>query len=125
MSVDLFCEIYADKEANELQEGLRQLITEKNGVFYAHDNEIVVQKNLSFDSVKRKDFPDGFSHFEQRIEIFPDESKEVSLENQITLVSMILKHLWSQNIPAVAACDYEDQLPENGGYKSRQIPWTT
>jgi hypothetical protein len=44
-------------------------------------------------------------------------------DSHIALVNKILTWLWSQKIPAVAASDYEDQLPNNGGYKSPLIPW--
>ena len=40
-----------------------------------------------------------------------------------TLVERLLPLLWERGIPAVAACDYEDELPEKGGYKSRAVPW--
>jgi len=126
MSDDLACVIYSNINKNILMEKLRQLLSEKDDAsFYAYDNEVEILKNLDFDSVKCQQFPDGFLYFCQRIEIFPDESKRVSLENQIALVSMLLKYLWSQGVPAVAACDYEDQLPNNGGYRSAEIPWVT
>ncbi len=125
MSIDLACVIYADAEEPKLTEIVQQLWPANSFPLYVYNNEIEILKNLDFDVVRRQQFPDGFLHFRLRVEIFPDESKNISLENQLTMISALLNHLWSQNIPAVAACDYEDQLPENGGYKSRQIPWTT
>lgn len=124
-SVDLACIIYADTNKDELVDKLNQLLAKDsdNAVFYAHNNEIEFLKNLDYDPVNSQQFPDGFLHFQQRIEIFPDEHKLVSLENQFKLVSMILEILWSQGVPAVAACDYEDKLPNNGGYNSNNIPW--
>ncbi|AFZ24726.1 hypothetical protein Cylst_2517 [Cylindrospermum stagnale PCC 7417] len=125
MSDDLACMIYADINENELAEKLRRLLSQKNynASFFLDDNEILVIKNLSFDSIQRQQFPDGFLYFQQIIEIFPDETKTVSLENQIALVSRILQYLWSEGVPAVAACDYENKLPNNGGYKNTVIPW--
>jgi len=36
----------------------------------------------------------------------------------------LLTWLWlEQKMPAVAACDYEEQLPFSGGYKSSGLPW--
>lgn len=124
-SVDLACIIYADTNKDELVEKLNQMLTKDSdsSVFYAHNNEIEFLQNLDYDPVNCQQFPDGFLHFQQRIEIFADESKLVSLENQVKLVSTILKILWSQGVPAVAVCDYEDKLPNNGGYKNNNIPW--
>ena len=127
MSVDLACVIYTDSDRDELLAMLGQLLPEKGdgAIFRARDNEIEVVKNLDFDPVARPQFPDGFLHFRQRIEIFPEESKTPSQENQVTLVSLILEHLWARGVPAVAACDYEDKLPHGGGYNSTETPWVT
>jgi hypothetical protein len=35
----------------------------------------------------------------------------------IAIVSQLLHSLWASNMPAVAACDYEDELPRRGGYE--------
>lgn len=125
MTVDLSCIIYTDIDRDELLEKLSQLfpVQGSSGTYCADNNEVEIVRNLDYDPVRRQQFPDGFLNFRQRIEIFPDQSREIPLKNQLALVSMILKHLWSQNVPAVAACDYEEQLPNNGGYKSTEIPW--
>jgi hypothetical protein len=44
-------------------------------------------------------------------------------EEQINAISVMLTALWLQGIAAIAACDYEDELPLKGGYKDRYIPW--
>jgi hypothetical protein len=125
MSDDLACIIYAHIIENELEEKMRYLLSSntKTNNFYIDDNEILITKNLGFDSIKCQQFPDGFLYFKQIIEIFPDDLKTVSLDNQIALVSRILQYLWSEGVPAVASCDYEDKLPNNGGYGSTVIPW--
>lgn len=125
MSIDLACIIYADQDREKLIEDLQHIF--KQDFHYPNfnilQNEVEVLPNLDFDSRKRKQFPDGFLHFQQLVEIFPDESQNQSLDNQIQLVSMILNGLWSRRVPAIAACDYEDHLPNNGGYKSTQVPF--
>ena len=125
MSVDLACVIYADSDRDELLSVLGQLLPEKvyGEIRRGRDNEVEVVRNLDFDPVARRQFPGGFLHFRQLIEIFPEESKTVSLENQVALVSLILEYLWASGIPAVAGCDYEDKLPHGGGYKSTETPW--
>ncbi len=46
-----------------------------------------------------------------------DYSPEDDLEEQVSvdIVTKILKYFWDNNIPAVAACEYSEQLPMNGG----------
>ncbi|MFN5539770.1 MAG: hypothetical protein ACK481_06925 [Candidatus Melainabacteria bacterium] len=124
MSDDLACMIYVDLSENELIDKMLCLLSSstRTNSFYIDNNEILIIKNLSFDSVKRQQFPNGFLYYQQIIEVFPDETKTVSLENQITLISKIIKYLWSEFIAAVAACDYEDKLPNNGGYRIGQMP---
>lgn len=120
MSINLDCVIYADAQSDKLRQLLQQLLSESSSdsSFFECNNSVEILKNLDFDSVKRQEFPDGFPYFQHRIEIFPVETKEIPLANQISLVSMILNRLWSNRIPAVAACDYEDSLPNSGGYTS-------
>lgn len=38
------------------------------------------------------------------------------------LTATVLKLLWGQGYPAVAACDFEDELPWSGGGKSPVMP---
>ncbi|UBF29098.1 hypothetical protein K9N68_15430 [Kovacikia minuta CCNUW1] len=115
MSTDLACIIYADASSDQL----RQLLHKNSNVTISsvQNNSIEVVRNVDSDPVKGQQFPDGFLYFQQRIEIFPIDSEVIVLESQIALVSMILNCLWVSKIPAVAACDYEDSLPNNGGYK--------
>ena len=73
-----------------------------------------VQRSHDRDAARATEFPDGFLYFRHRIEVEAEHRP---------LVARLLRLLWDNGIPAVAACDYEDELPERGGYKSRAIPW--
>lgn len=83
--------------------------------------EIDIMENNDFDENHRKDFPDGFLYFRYFMEFYalPGSASEA----RIALVTTVLQGLWSRGLPAVAACNYEDQLPYKGGYKSHSIPW--
>jgi hypothetical protein len=76
--------------------------------------------NEDYDSVRRSQFPDGFIYFRYRIEVFCEGA---ALTERIALVGRVLEQLWEWGFPAVAACDYEKELPHGGGYKSDTIPW--
>ena len=82
---------------------------------------IEVRLNESFDEEKMKVFPDGFLFFPFCIEI--DILETVSELDAAMEMTKILKYLWGNNYPAIASCDFENMLPENGGYKSENIPW--
>ncbi len=125
MSMDSACVVYADMDRYKLIEALRGILqTDLRGpCFVVSGNEIEVVENLDFDTLKRTRFPDGFLCFRQRIEIFPEGPGDGSPEKQVRLVSALLEGLWLRNVPAVAACDYEDLLPNHGGYKCVNIPF--
>jgi hypothetical protein len=82
--------------------------------------EMDVLKNDEYDSKRRTLFPGGFLYFRYVIDLYmPDET----VSAQAKLVTQLLNYLWDSGFPAVAACAFEAQLPEHGGYKSRRIPW--
>jgi hypothetical protein len=70
------------------------------------------ERNDDYDAAAAREFPSGFLRFRYRIEV---DTRDV--------VERLLPLLWERGYPAVAVCDYEDELPEKGGYKSRAVPW--
>src|SRR5262245_4553276 len=55
----------------------------------------------------------GFLFFDHFVEIYFAPS--VGFDRRVTEVSKVLEYLWGLSRPAVAACDYEDQLPRLAG----------
>ncbi len=80
--------------------------------------QIDVRTNAEFDPGRVKEFPDGFLNFRFMLEFFAAPPRS---EDQLTNVGGLLSRFWSLGWPAVAACDYEDQLPRRGGYKDRDV----
>lgn len=80
-------------------------------------------KNHDFDKEKSKFYPDGFLYFPLFIEYYKEDN--LVTKDDINNSVILLKSLWENNISAIASCDFEDQLPENGGYKSKKIPWNS
>lgn len=80
-----------------------------------------VEKNDFFDRRKEHEFPDGFLYFENIILIEFNASTDTL--DYINLINSILDQLWDKRIPSVASCNFEHLLNNNGGYKSKDIPW--
>jgi hypothetical protein len=101
---------------NELEVLINRMKLEDKDSF-----EIDVIKNVDFNESRNKEFPDGFLYFPLIMEYYSNDTKISDINNTRT----ILIELWKNNISAVASCDFENELPENGGYKSKAIPWMT
>jgi hypothetical protein len=83
--------------------------------------EIEVRKNKEADKLRAAEFPDGFVFFRYVLEFYPFPATRH--EDRVALVTKLVNRLWSRGLPAVAACDYENELPCGGGYNSRSVPW--
>ena len=85
--------------------------------------ELSVYVNDEFDTNGQVNFPDGFLYFKFIIDVGFNPNSEIS--KCADEISKILRWLWGIGMPSVASCDYEDLLPENGGYNSKVIPWVS
>jgi hypothetical protein len=83
--------------------------------------EFELRRNKEADRDRAGEFPDGFLYFRHTVEYYPRSG--VRREDRVSLVALILSALWDHGLPAVAVCDYENELPKAGGYKDRSIPW--
>jgi hypothetical protein len=63
---------------------------------------------------------DGFLHFPYLIETEPEEG--IDRDEFVRLIGSLLESLWSSRYGAVAACDFEGELPRNGGYVPCSLP---
>lgn len=123
-TTDLDCRIYVDASINKLE--LLRIIAELVSAPYDRYSVatsfgiIDVLANDDYDENRRLAFPDGFLHFRYLVETYPRPDGRVE---SCRAVRSVLQYLWSRDMPAVATCDDEDELPERGGYKSRAIPW--
>ncbi len=111
---DLWCKIYVDTDISrdelvgvvaQITGGLLDGITVSTGLTDVH-----ISVNDAFDETRRRQRPSGFLYFRyyMDVEAFPDQPRAA----QIALVSRLLQHFWAQGWSAVAACDYEDELPK-------------
>lgn len=115
------CRVYVDADVSETE-----MIGVVAQLLYSDDAgsgvgcEADVVRNPDYDSNRRRLFPDGFIYFRYYVDLYmPD----LPTNAQARLVTAMLEGLWDWGCPAVAACRYEDRLPEHGGYRSTAVPW--
>jgi hypothetical protein len=119
MYYGLYCKIFLDCDIN--QDQLIQLIAtliDGQAEFKTVSNdhcEIDVEKNEDFHDIQRHDYPDGFLYYSYHLDIEPYE--EVIFSSYLAVIANLLEQIWSKGYQAVAACDFEEDLPRKGGYK--------
>lgn len=73
--------------------------------------------NDESDSSRIDDPVEGFLFYRYKVEIEP--LRGAGRSEYIIFISHLLEALWTAGCRAVAACDFEDELPRSGGYKHR------
>ncbi len=63
--------------------------------------------------------PDGFTFYPLMLEIDPARSTPRTV--YVAAVGSLLQALWASGWRAVAACDFEDELPYSGGYRDGRL----
>ncbi len=125
----LDCKIYVETEqkpaelASRLANVVNGTIEQAPGAvtIRALVGEVELLRNDDAERRRAPAFPDGFLYFSHVIELYA--FPETPLEKRVSLVASLLGVLWSNGLPAVASCDYEGQLPKQGGYKDSSVPW--
>lgn len=79
--------------------------------------DISVFENDEFDTEKSQTGKDRWLFFRYSLEVDPVAG--VAPKDYVTAIGELLKALWSSRLDAVAACDFEDQLPRN----LRRLKW--
>jgi len=75
--------------------------------------EIIVDENDDANVRDKSNVEEGFLFFSHIVEIYFAPSW--GREHRVHEVSRVLEYLWARDVPAVAACSYEDELPRSGG----------
>jgi hypothetical protein len=97
-------------------------LIELDSKFKNDDIELIILKNSDYDSSRQSEYPDGFLYFRYILEI-NNLNEDIEMLKIVSIVNNILDFLWENNISAIASCDYENLLKNNGGYKNISIPW--
>jgi hypothetical protein len=90
-------------------------------VVRTRNGEIEIRINEDHDEEKAQGSADSFLFFRYALEFYP--SGNCRHEDRVALVSALLQSLWRRGWPAVAACDYETELPFAGGSDPASTPW--
>lgn len=128
--METYCQIYVDSPyGNNKRKLVEQIAALLGGTVAKSDETDVSAKGFEYITVMPNfdagaappDSPpsDAFLFYSHIIEI--DGSNLKTLKAGI---GKLLEGLWAAHIPAVAACDYEDDLPEAGGYHAEHR-WKT
>ncbi|MFE1630923.1 1,4-dihydroxy-6-naphthoate synthase [Brevibacillus reuszeri] len=116
---NLYCKLFIDTDIDDLS--LVNLVGQisngsiQNWVIVNKYSEIYVNKNDDFNETLRGKNGDGFLHSRYFLDIEP--SLNVEQNEYIAYVARFLEGLWKEGCQAVAACDFEEELPNNGGYQ--------
>jgi hypothetical protein len=120
---DLFCRIYVDGgiAADELATMLAQdLDGQRTGQTVTVGRTLVqVRASDGYDPDRRHDQLSGFLYFPLNVEVAALAGQDRVAH--IGTTRRALQALWAHDLTAVASCDYEQALP-NEGYKSRYAP---
>lgn len=117
---ELYCTIFVDTLVTQ-QELVRRIAEVVDGhvrmrTIYAPSVFICVHRNEDFDDRRRREPDDGFLFFRFYLEVDAEHGQVRAA--QIRLVAQLLEYFWASGMRAVAACDYEDELPRKGGIMS-------
>lgn len=115
---DPFCKIFLDTDFDRdtvlayIKENIGGVL-EKSSI----TNDICnldLLRNDDFHEQKRNESPDGFLFSRYLIET--EANEDIGTETYITTLSSLLEGLWRRGFKAVASCDFEELLPNKGGY---------
>ena len=114
---DLYCKIFVN--GAPASEDLLRLVARAVGgtidynTLHAPGADIYVEGNDDDDALRARE-PDGFVFYPHYLDVTAVPSQTSSA--QITLVATLLEAFWAAKLDAVAACDFEEELPRRGGY---------
>ena len=114
------CKIYVDTERDHrdllaLVSSLLASPSRFRSVF-APDGIVSVIKNEDADPSKQSNDDDGFIFYEYYLDV--DSSEQPIRAVYIRMIANLLQGLWRSGCDAVTSCDFEDEPPERGGFRS-------
>jgi hypothetical protein len=116
---NLFCKVFVDtnEERLSLLSSIKDIVlgTTERWTIDSNSMELELRKNDDFNESLRFEKQDGFLYSRYYIEIEP--IGDIKQEQYILSVSRLLENLWALGYEAVAACDFENELPRKGGYR--------
>ena len=115
---NLYCKIFidTDKEKETVTDLISTITSGKKEMFgiSMESMDIDVRRNEDFNETKRTEKQDGFLYSRFYIDVEPKSN--IKQDAYISNVATLLEKLWSMEFKAIAACDFEEELPRKGGY---------
>lgn len=120
MYEELYCRVYTNTQLSidDLSLTLAKYLGTTVQPSHCIDGKILdldVSVNKEHDNNQLTDKRDGFLYYKFFVEIEPING--IKEEEYINAVGELLNFLWSNDIKAVASCQFESDLPYSGGYK--------
>jgi hypothetical protein len=114
---DLYCKIYVDTEMSKelfldfIAKTINGRIELRTvcGLFF----EVDVVNNQDAEPLQAISRDDEFLYYPYYLDVEPLEN--LNRESYVASIAMLLKALWDIGAKAVAACDFEDELPDEIG----------
>lgn len=118
---DLYCKIYLDTDLDRdlVLSTITGIVGGEHEEYFSLVNDIFnldVIRNDDFHELRRNAAPDGFLFSRYLLDIEPNE--HIDSDTYINMVACLLEGLWRLGKKAVASCDFEDMLPNRGGFNS-------
>ncbi len=115
MKDHLFCKIFVEsvltgKDLTHVISNIVNGTIELEHYITSAEMEIDVLENDEYDEILSKDSNKGFLYYRYYLEI--ETTDDVAKSNYIFKISNLLENLWHQGNKAVAACDFEEELPK-------------
>ena len=112
----IYCKIFAAKaNEGEISEVTLSTLGVQSQGKSIEVNDLLIEVRRNPDSRGDKNFDEDFLYWPTLVELeLQDHSQLAMLTEKVTL---LLHSLWGESIPAVAACNFEDQLPWGGGMR--------
>lgn len=116
---DLYCKLFINSSMSigELAKDISEFFDLSLDKFLSIESEyftVDILKNKEFDEEKSKDIPNGFLYFPYFLDI--DSTEKTEKEKYIKMIGDLMLHLWDNKCQLVASSDFEELLPNKGGY---------
>jgi len=120
MNERLFCEIYVNASDSEeiFTDAISALVGGKRLGYELHTNWAIIDviTNDEFGTTFNET-GDDFLGYRYKLEFELESDRQVARSEYIGNVGALLTKLWRRGYKAVAACNFEEELPRHGGYK--------